>query len=201
MAQTHLNRPEMPIKQCLGTPVYQTESIIVDPVTLRVLEVDEPGEILTRGPQMFSGYWRDPAATEAAFVTIGGQRWFRTGDIGRVDETGNFYFVDRLKRMINASGFKVSPAEVESALYHHPAVKEACVVATKDAHRGETVKAIIVLKEGQTGTIEEREILYWARERMAAYKAPRVIEFVESLPKSATGKINWRQLQDKELRE
>jgi fatty-acyl-CoA synthase len=88
IAQTHLNRPEVPIKQCLGIPVYQTKSIIVDPVTLCVLEVDQPGEILTRGPQMFSGYWRDPTATEAAFVTIGGKKWFRTGDIGRVDEIG-----------------------------------------------------------------------------------------------------------------
>jgi len=201
ISQTHLNRPELPIKQCLGIPVYQTESIIVDPITLQVLEINESGEILTRGPQLFSGYWRDPAATERAFVTIGGKKWFRTGDIGRIDELGNFYFVDRLKRMINASGFKVSPAEVESALYHHPAVKEACVVATKDAHSGETVKAIIVLKEGQAGAIGEGEIMAWARERMAAYKAPRAIEFVASLPKSATGKISWRLLQDKELRE
>jgi fatty-acyl-CoA synthase len=199
IAQSHLNRPERPLGQCLGIPVFQTESMVVDPVTLDVRPVNEPGEILIRGPQLFSGYWRDPAATQAAFVDIDGKTWFRTGDVGRIDEEGNFFFVDRLKRMINASGFKVSPAEVESALYHHPAIKEACVVAAKDSHRGETVKALIVLKEGRVGAVGEQDIVIWARERMAAYKAPRIVEFVESLPKSGTGKIAWRLLQDREL--
>ena len=200
IAQSHLNLPERPIKQCLGVPVFGTESIVVSPDTLEIRGPDEPGEILIRGPQVFKGYWRDSAATAAAFVVVSGKRWFRTGDIGRVDREGNFFFLDRNKRMINASGYKVSPAEVEATLYHHPAVKEACVVATKDPHRGETVKALIVLSPGYPGEIDEQAIIAWSREHMAAYKVPRVVEFIESLPKSGTGKIAWRQLQDREMK-
>ncbi len=105
--------------------------------------------------------------------------------------------VDRLKRMINASGYKVWPAEVEALLYGHPAVLEACVIGTRDANRGESVKAFIVVRPGQA--VDAPGLIAWAREHMAAYKAPREIEFVERLPKTATGKVQWRLLQDQEL--
>jgi fatty-acyl-CoA synthase len=103
---------------------------------------------------------------------------------------------DRLKRMINASGYKVWPAEVESAMYEHPAIHEACVVAVPDGKRGESVKALVVLKPGFRGNVSEQQIIDWARERMAVYKAPRVVEFMNALPKSGTGKILWRELQE-----
>ena len=105
---------------------------------------------------------------------------------------------DRLKRMINASGFKVWPAEVENLLYAHPAVKEACVIGTRDSYRGESVKAVIVLKDEARGRVAADEIMAWACERMAAYKYPRMVEFVDALPKSPVGKILWRTLQGNE---
>jgi len=106
--------------------------------------------------------------------------------------------VDRLKRMINAAGFKVWPAEIESLMYHHPAVQEACVIAASDARRGETVKVMIVLRPDWRGRIEEHEMIDWCRQNMAAYKIPRIVEFVDALPKSAAGKIMWRELQERE---
>src|SRR5690606_29604298 len=120
-----------------------------------------------------------------------------TGDIGYVDDEGYFFMRDRRKRMINASGYKVWPAEVETLLYEHPVVKEACVIGTADPYRGETVKAVIVLKPGRN-TITEDEVIKWSRDKMAAYKYPRIVEFVDALPKSATGKILWRELQQQE---
>src|SRR5690606_666477 len=109
-----------------------------------------------------------------------------------------FFIVDRLKRMINASGYKVWPAEVETMLYRHPDIQEACIIGTHDERRGETVKAVVVLKETSRGKAREEDIIEWARANMAAYKAPRIVEFVERLPKSATGKIQWRLLQETE---
>jgi fatty-acyl-CoA synthase len=103
-----------------------------------------------------------------------------------------------MKRMINASGFKVWPAEVELLLYKHPAVQEACVIASKDAYRGETVKAVIVLRAEARGKTGVDDITSWAREHMAAYKVPKIVEFVDSLPKSGAGKVMWRLLQDQE---
>jgi fatty-acyl-CoA synthase len=156
------------------------------------------GEIVSSGPQIFLGYWKNPAATEAAFIELEGRRFFRTGDLGYYDDEGYFFIVDRLKRMINASGYKVWPAEVESMLYDHPDIQEACIIGTLDPHRGETVKAVIVLKESSRGKVHAEEIVTWARGKMAAYKVPRVVEFVASLPKTATGKIQWRALQEAE---
>ena len=147
---------------------------------------------------MFQGYWKSPEATAACFIELEGKRFFRTGDLGRVDEDGYFFIVDRLKRMINASGYKVWPAEVESIMYSHPDIQEACVIGTDDPHRGETVKAIVVLKAASRDRISREDIVAWCREHMAVYKVPRVIEFADSLPKSATGKVQWRALQEQE---
>ena len=131
-------------------------------------------------------------------MQIDGKRFFRTGDLARVDDDGYFYMVDRLKRMINASGFKVWPAEVESLMYQHPAIQEACVIAARDAHRGETVKALVVLRDAERGRVTQQAVIDWCRQNMAAYKAPRIVEFLDSLPKSGTGKILWRSLQEQE---
>ena len=199
IAPTHLNPPQNPKKQCLGIPMFDVDSRVVDPETMKELPPGEVGEIIVNGPQVMTGYWNNEAATEASFVTIEGKRFLRTGDLGTIDEDGYFFMVDRLKRMINASGYKVWPAEVESLLYHHPAIQEACVIAAMDERRGETVKAIVVLRAAEVGKVSANDIIVWARENMAAYKVPRIIEFAESIPKSGAGKVQWRMLQDREM--
>ena len=122
----------------------------------------------------------------------------RTGDLGRYDEDGFFYIADRLKRMINAAGYKVWPAELEATLYKHPDIKEVAVVSVPDERRGETVKAYVVLQEAARGKVSGDDIIDWCREHMAAYKVPRLVEFIDALPRSGTGKIQWRALQEKE---
>ncbi|HTE43104.1 MAG TPA: AMP-binding protein, partial [Steroidobacteraceae bacterium] len=198
MAPTHINPEQNPKKQCLGIPIFNTDSRVVDPETFKELPVGEVGEIISHGPQVFEGYWNKPEANAQCFIEVDGKKFFRTGDLGRVDQDGYFYLVDRLKRMINASGYKVWPAEVEAMFYAHPAVKEAAVISKKDERRGETVKVVIALKDTHKGKVTEDEIVEWARANMAAYKVPRYVAFVDALPRSGTGKIQWRALQDKE---
>ena len=199
-APSHANPPERAKLQCLGMPIFGVDSRVVDPDTLRELPPGEVGEIVTSGPMLFKGYWGHPEATEAAFIEIDGKRFFRTGDLGRMDEEGYFFITDRLKRMINASGYKVWPSEVELLLYKHPAVLEACVIAARDAYRGETVKAVVVLRAEAKGKTREQDIIDWSREHMAAYKVPRIVEFVDALPKSGSGKVMWRLLQEAPVR-
>ena len=196
MAATHINPRKHCKQQCMGIPVFNTDSLVVDPDTLKPLAQGETGEIVVSGPQMFDGYWNAPEATREAFASIDGKRYLRTGDLGYMDGDGYFFVVDRLKRMINASGYKVWPAEVEAMLFEHPAIQEACVIATHDPRRGESVKAFVVLRDGERTT--EEDIVSWARERMASYKVPRVIQFVASLPRTASGKVQWRLLQEAE---
>jgi fatty-acyl-CoA synthase len=197
-APTHANPPERAKLQCLGIPIFGVDSRIVDPLTLEELPPGETGEIISRGPMVFKGYWGHPEATKDAFVEFEGRSYFRTGDLGRMDEEGYFFITDRLKRMINASGYKVWPAEVEMLLYKHPAVQEACIIAARDAYRGETVKAVVVLRPDAQGKTSAEDIMGWAKEHMAAYKVPRLVEFADSLPKSGSGKVMWRLLQDRE---
>ena len=197
-APTHANPPERAKLQCLGIPIFGVDSRIVDPTTLRELPVGEVGEIVTHGPMVFDGYWRHPQATRDAFIDIDGRRFFRTGDLGRVDSEGYFFITDRLKRMINASGYKVWPAEVETLLFRHPAIHEACVVSARDPYRGETVKAVVVLRDEAKSCTTTLDIIAWSRENMALYKVPREVEFVDSLPKSAAGKVMWRLLQERQ---
>jgi fatty-acyl-CoA synthase len=196
-APSHTNPPDAPKQQCLGIPFMGVDARVVDPDTLAEMPQGEQGEIFIHGPQVFQGYWKRPDATEAAFVQIDGKQFFRSGDLGHVDADGYFFLTDRLKRMINASGFKVWPAEVEALMFRHPAVQEACVISTKDAYRGESVKAVVVRRASHANTTTE-DLIAWCHENMAVYKAPRVIEFVDALPKSGAGKVMWRLLQEKE---
>jgi fatty-acyl-CoA synthase len=195
---THINPADHAKQQCLGIPIFDTDSRVIDPATLRELPPGEVGEIIMHGPQVFLGYWNKPEDTAQVFIELDGKRFFRSGDLGRMDEDGYFFIVDRLKRMINASGYKVWPTEVESLMYQHPAVQEACIIGAKDAHRGETVKAVIVARAEWRDRLEAQAIIDWCREHMAAYKVPRLIEFVDALPKSGSGKIMWRELQERE---
>jgi fatty-acyl-CoA synthase len=199
MAATHLNPMQRPKKQCLGMPLYDVDSRVIDAHTLLEVAQGESGEIIVSGPQVMQGYWNNPGATQDAFIERDGKRFLRTGDIGMVDEDGYFFMVDRLKRMINASGFKVWPAEVEALMYHHPAIREACIIAAPDAKRGETVKAVVVLKEEYRGKLSEQDIIDWAHENMAAYKSPRIVEFRDTLPKSGSGKVMWREMQEQAM--
>jgi long-chain acyl-CoA synthetase len=172
----------------VGVPVFDTDVRIVTEVGLDAAP-REIGELVISGPQIIPGYWQKPKETAESLRD--GE--LRTGDVGFMDESGWFYLVDRAKDMIVASGFKVWPREVEEVLYLHPAVREAAVIGIADPYRGETIKAVISLKPGHHATVNE--IKAFARERMAAYKYPRVVEIVEDLPKTTSGKIMRRLLQ------
>jgi len=198
ISQTHFNPPDRPKLQCLGVPSFDVDARVIDPETLEELGPNQVGEIVCSGPQVLRGYWRRPEETEEVFLTRDGKRFLRTGDLGQYDDEGYYFMVDRLKRMINASGFKVWPAEVESILYNHPAIQEACVIGMADPRRGETVKAFVVVRQEQRGMVSEEEIIEWSKGQMAAYKYPRMVQFVDALPRSGTGKILWRELQEQE---
>ncbi|PTW54348.1 fatty-acyl-CoA synthase [Breoghania corrubedonensis] len=190
IAATHINPVDRPRRQCLGIPVFDVDSRIIDPETGDELGVGDVGEIIVSAPQVFLGYWNKPEATKAAFIELDGKPFLRTGDIGRYDEEGYFYIVDRMKRMINASGFKVWPTEVEAILHDHPAIAEICVVGYRDIRRGESVMAYVVLRE----EVSEEDLIAWCRKEMAVYKVPRKVVFVDTLPRNASGKLQWKQL-------
>jgi len=179
----------------IGLPLPDVEAKIVDYETFADKPVGQEGELWVRGPQVMKGYWQRDDET-AKTVTADG--WLRTGDIARMDADGYFYIVDRLKDIIIASGFNIVPREVEEVLFEHPKVQEAVVAGVPDARRGETVKAYIVLKPGETATVDE--IVAFCKERLAAYKVPRQIEFLDALPKSAVGKILRRELRAMEAK-
>ncbi len=201
IAATHINPPQRPRRQCLGIPVFEVDSRILSLTDGAELGPNQSGEIVVHAPQVFQGYWQNPEATAAAFVEIDGKPFFRTGDIGYYDEDGYFYMVDRVKRMINASGFKVWPAEVEMLMLRHPAVAEACVIGAEDPRRGETVRAYVVPAAG--AQLTEAELIAWCHQQMAAYKCPTSVVFTTDLPKSGAGKVLWRELaeQDRNRRE
>jgi len=186
-----------PRASSLGVPLPDTDVKIVDVETgEQELAAGEIGEIIIKGPQVMQGYWRLPTETANALRIgpDGEPGWFYSGDIGFRDEDGYFHIADRKKDMIIAGGYNIYPADVEAVLYEHPKVKEAAVIGVPDARRGETVKAFVVLKQGETA--EEEEIIAFCRERMAAYRVPRIIEFREDLPKSMVGKVLRRELRE-----
>ncbi|MDZ7968361.1 MAG: long-chain fatty acid--CoA ligase [Nostoc sp. DedSLP03] len=171
----------------IGAPIENVEMKVIDTKGNQV-ELGELGQIVIRGPNVMLGYWNRPFET-AEVIKDG---WFHTGDIGRVDEDGFFYIVDRLKDMINMSGFKVYPTEVENVIYQHSSVAEVAVYGVNDDYKGEIVHANIILKEGHV--ISEEQIIKFCSERMAKYKLPCNINFVDSLPKNPTGKVIKRVL-------
>ncbi|KJS32719.1 MAG: long-chain fatty acid--CoA ligase [Desulfatitalea sp. BRH_c12] len=197
ISQTHFNPPDRAKLQCIGIPDFGVDARIVNVETLAEVPPGTPGELVINGPEVLKEYWNRPEETAKAFMQLDGKRFFRTGDICRMDEEGYFFLVDRTKRMINAAGFKVWPAEVENTLYSHPAVKEACVVGVPDPVRVEEVRAYIVLQDDSCNKVTPEDIIRWSKEQMAAYKYPRQVIFVDALPKSGTGKILWRQIQEK----
>jgi long-chain acyl-CoA synthetase len=177
----------------IGVPIPGTDVRIVDTETgEKEMPFGEPGELAVKGPQVMKGYWQMPEETAKTLR----DDWLHTGDIARMDEEGYFYIVDRKKDMINASGFKVYPREVEEVLYQHEEVVEAVAVGVPDEYRGETVKAFVVRKPGSTVT--EEELVSYCKENLAPYKVPKLLEFRDELPKSAVGKLLRRVLADEE---
>jgi long-chain acyl-CoA synthetase len=193
---SHVNPLDDPKKNrpgSIGIPVPDTDAKIVDLETgTKDLKPNEVGELTIKGPQVMQGYWNKP--DESKNTLRGG--WLYTGDIAKMDEDGYFYVVDRKKDMIDVSGLKVWPREVEEVLYEHPAVNEAAVVGVPDAYRGETVKAYVTLKPGYQGKVTQEDIIKFCREKIATYKAPRLVEFRDSLPKTLVGKILRRTLKE-----
>lgn len=177
----------------MGLPFPDTDAKIVDLETgEKALATDEIGELVIKGPEVMKGYWELPEETKKT-VRNG---WLHTGDIAKVDKDGYFFIVDRKKEMIICSGFNVYPRDVEEVLYRHPKVKEAAVIGVPSEYRGETVKAFIVPKEGETAT--EEEIKNYCKENLAGYKVPEFVEFRDSLPKSMIGKVLKRVLVEEE---
>jgi len=179
----------------IGIPFPDTYAVIIDDEG-KILPVGEVGEIVIKGSQVMKGYYKMEEETKKVLVN----GWLLTGDVAKMDEDGYFYIVDRKKDMIIAGGYNIYPREVEEVLYEHPAVTEAAVVGVPDPYRGETVKAFIVLKPEYKDKVSEEEIIQFCRERLAAYKVPRIVEFRDELPKSAVGKILRRVLREEEIK-
>ena len=178
----------------IGVPTIDNDVRLVDLTNgTEDVKQGEPGEIIIKGPTVMKGYWNNPEETNLQLR----DGWLRTGDVGQMDEDGYITIVDRKKDMIIAGGFNVYPREVDEVLYQHPKVADAVTVGVPDPYRGETIKAFIVLKQGQTAT--EAEIIKFCKEKLAPYKVPKLVEFRNSIPKSAIGKILRKILRDEEM--
>jgi acyl-CoA synthetase (AMP-forming)/AMP-acid ligase II len=179
----------------IGPPFISTKIKVVDLETgLKEVKPGEEGEVVIKGPCVMKGYWNKPEATEQQLRN----GWLYTGDIGKMDEEGNIAIVGRKKELIKCSGFSVFPDDVEDLLYKHPAIAEVSVIGIPDPYRGETPKAFVILKPEYMGKIREEEILEWAKDNMAPYKRPHVVEFRDELPKSGAGKVLRRILLEEE---
>ena len=185
-----VNLPYKKDLSSIGVPITG-EVKVVNPDTREMLPVGEVGEIMYRSPQVAKGYWNKPEETKESFQTDG---WLRTGDAGYISEEGFVNFVDRIKDLIIASGYNISPFDVESVMMQHPAVMEVAVIGAPDEYRGETVKAYVVPKEEYKGKVNEEELLEFCKDKMATYKRPRIVEFIDALPKSSVGKVLRREL-------
>jgi long-chain acyl-CoA synthetase len=178
----------------VGFPVTDTDCKIVDIETgTEQMPQGESGEILLKGPQVTQAYYKRPDETAEAIK----EGWFYTGDIGYMDDEGYLFIVDRKKEMIIAGGYNIYPRDIDEVLYGHPKIQEACAVGLPDPYRGETVKAFIVTKPGETLT--EEEVIAFCKEKLAAYKVPKMVEFMDELPKSTIGKVMRRKLKEMEM--
>lgn len=189
---THCNPLNGDIRDgSVGIPLPGVEAAIMNPETGQLLPVGAEGEIVVKGPNIMKGYWNRKEETAATFKN----GWMRTGDLGRMDEEGYFYIMDRAKDLIIASGFNVYPREVEEVLFMHPAVQEAAVIGVPDAYRGETVAAFVALKPGfEQSDATRQNILAFCKKELTPYKVPKVLEFRDSLPKTLVGKVLRREL-------
>jgi len=185
-----VNVPNKKNNLSIGVPTTG-EVKVVDPESREILPLGKTGEIMYRSAQVAKGYWNKPEETKESFQTDG---WLRTGDAGYINEEGFIFFVDRIKDIIISSGYNISPFDVESVIMKHPAVMEVAVIGVRDDYRGEAVKAYIVLKEDFKEKVKPENIIEFCKEHMATHKNPRVVEFIEALPKSPVGKVLRREL-------
>ncbi|MBW2111357.1 MAG: long-chain fatty acid--CoA ligase [Deltaproteobacteria bacterium] len=179
----------------VGVPVPDTDCRIVDIETgTRDMPLGESGEVLIKGPQVTGGYYKNPEETEDAIR----DGWLYTGDIGYMDEDGYLFIVDRKKDMIIAGGYNIYPRDIDEVLYQHPGIQEACAVGVPDSYRGETIKAFIVTRQGEALT--EEEVIAFCKKNLAVYKVPKMVEFMDELPKSTVGKVLRRELREMEIK-
>ncbi|MFX1500101.1 MAG: AMP-binding protein, partial [Promethearchaeota archaeon] len=182
-----------------GLPIASTLVGIIDE-KMNFLPIGSPGELVASGPQIMLGYHNRPEENKLVFFEAGGYRWLRTGDYAKLDNEGYIFLIDRLKDLIKYKGHSVYPREIEEVMYEHPAIQECAVFGIKDPERGENIMAHIILKKEYKGKITEQDIITWSKDNMAAYKYPRIVKFVRSLPKSGVGKVLRRVIRDKEVK-
>lgn len=184
-----------------GVPLPNTVAAVVDPDSLEFLPPGEVGEIVISGPGVFQGYWNQPEATRQALVELAGRVWLRTGDLGRMDDEGYFYFYDRKRDLIKYKGYSVFAREIEEVLREHPQVKEAGVIGVPDPKVGQIIKAYVVLHPEARGKVSEEEILAYCRQHLAPYKVPKIVEFRGELPRTDVGKVSRRELREEVMEE
>lgn len=182
----------------VGVPLPNTLSAIVDPEKDEFLPAGELGEIVVNGPQVTKGYWNKSEATKECEAIINGVRWWRTGDLGKMDEDGNFYIYDRKRDLIKYKGLRVYAREVEEVLKTHPNIKEVGVIGVRDIKVGENVKALVILEADTRGKLSERDIIEYCQGKLAHYKIPKIVEFVGEIPKTDVGKVSRRELREQE---
>jgi long-chain acyl-CoA synthetase len=180
----------------VGIPLPNTLMAIADPDRDEFLPIGEIGEVVVNGPQVAAGYWNNPEATKECQAIINGIEWWRTGDLGRMNDEGNFYLYDRKRDLIKYKGLRVHAREVEEVLKTHPQIKEAGVIGVRDLRVGENVKAFVVLQPDARGKISEEEIVQYCQGKLSSYKIPKIIEFVGEIPKTDVGKVSRRELRE-----
>ena len=180
-----------------GVPVYDCEFKVVDVENGKILGPNEIGELIVKSPTMMQGYWKRDA--DEGFIEIDGKKYVKTGDLGYLDEEGYIYVVDRIKEIIKYKGYTVAPFEIEAALMKHEVVTDVAVIGVPDEVVGEIPKAFVVIKKEYVGKITEEDLLNWIKNKIADYKMPRMIEFIDSIPRTASGKVLRRVLRDREI--
>ncbi|MGA2317192.1 MAG: AMP-binding protein [Thermodesulfobacteriota bacterium] len=181
-----------------GIPMPSTMAAILNPDKDEFLPVEELGEIVVSGPQVTQGYWKNEEATRECEAIIDGKRWWRTGDLGKMDKDGYFYTYDRKRDLIKYKGLRIYAREVEEILKTHPKIKDVGVIGVKDIKVGENVKAFVVLETDSRGNLSEEDIMEYCKGKLTPYKIPKVIEFVGEIPKTDIGKVSRRELRESE---
>jgi long-chain acyl-CoA synthetase len=182
----------------IGVPLPNVQAAVVEPGKDELVEVGEIGEIVVRGPHICKGYWKRPDAVKETEAIVNGITWFRTGDLGKMDEDGYFYIYDRVRDLIKYKGYRVHSREVEEVIKMNPSVKEVGVIGLPDQQVGENIKAFVVLETDARGKVTETAIVEYCQDKLAHYKIPRIIEFVSELPKTDVGKVSRRELREME---
>jgi long-chain acyl-CoA synthetase len=198
VAVVHLNPAGKEKYGSIGIPAPSTYAAILDPDEDKFLPVGETGELVISGPQVTIGYWNNQEATKSCEAIMEGRRYWRTGDLGRMDEDGYFFIYDRKRDLIKYKGLRIFAREVEEVLKNHPSIKEAGVVGVRDPVVGQNVKAVIVLESDARGRITEHEIQEYCKDKMAHYKIPKIIDFVGEIPKTDIGKVSRREIRTEE---